>query len=180
MGSFLLAGTTLGVGLLSFLPFVLRADLFFDLQSDKVGCFISLYGILKILGGYLCPCPNGIAFHISQKKALIFSFRQMGEEQKGFLERHGLRLRKVATVTQVNAEYFFPFYSFVGIGKLLLLFPKKAPKFYNRTHFVGEENVRVFARLTFSTFLAKELFLNLKYIFLKGVNAIWQKKKSAI
>ena len=169
----------MGVGALLFMPILLRVDLFFDFQCDKVGTNLSLYGLIKLLGGYATPCPNGIAFHISNKKALVFSFRQMGEEQKGFSQKHGLRLRKIQTAIEINAEYFLPCYAVAEIGKLVLLFKENAPSFENKVSFIADENIRLFARLSLSTFLAKEIFLNVKYILFKGVNALWRKKKLA-
>ena len=179
MGGFLFGGIAIALVGLTFLPFVLRIDLVFDFQSNKLGCNISLYGILKIFGGYISPGQNGIAFHVSDKKAFVFSFRQMGQEQKGLAQRHGFRLKKAVAVTELNLEGFFPFYTIVETGKLLLLFQRHSPYFESKTVLVNEENIRVFARLTFLTFLVKELIVNLKYLILKGVNALWQKKKSA-
>lgn len=180
MGSFLLLGMASAVGLLMFLPLVLQTDVFFDFQSNKIGCNVSLYGIFKILGGYLSPCTNGIAFHVSQKKALLLNFKQMSEEQKGFSKKHGLRLKKIRVAIELNADTFFPFLVLTEIGKLVLLFRKASLKFFYRNYVAETENIRIFARLTFSTIIIKEIFLNVKHIVLKGGNALWQRKKSAI
>lgn len=179
MGSFLLAGISLGIMLLAVLPLILQVDLFYDFQYSKVGCSISLYGIVKIIGGYLAPCQNGIAFHSSRKKAFIFDFRKIGEEQKSFSKRHGFRLRKIFIGIESNIEMLFILNGFIQIGRLLLLFCDNAPMVNYCSYFTENENFRLLARFSFSTILAKEVFLTIKNFVSKGVNYIWRKKKLA-
>ena len=179
MGSFLIAGILLFLVILTVLPLVFYCELFYDFQNNKVGCHISLFGIVKIIGGYLAPCPNGIAFHSSKKKAFIFNFREIGEEGKNFSVQHALRLRKVIVVSEINAESYFLLYFIAQIGKLCILFQEHAPTFNYFSRIIEEENARFFIRLTFSTILVKELFLFLKNLVFKGVNHICQKKKLA-
>ena len=178
MGGFLFVIVALAVIGVLLLPILLRAEFYFDSQSNKIGCRLSLYGFIKILGGYIAPCKGGFAFHVSDKKALVVAYRQFDQDRKSFAEKHGLRLRTVKTVLETDIEFLFPIYAIRHCIKGALLFFKDAPKVENAVICTANENIRLFVRADFSTSLIKELYFILKSMLLGGNNETWQKKKS--
>jgi len=155
MGGFLFASLALAIIGIFFLPIFIRAEFYFDLQSNKIGCRISLYGIAKVLGGYISPCAGGFAFHVSNKKAIFVPFQEWAKGQKSFAEKHGIRLRTVKAVVDADVDMLFPIFTIQELTKGVLLFFKNTPTLKTDVRFTNSENFRLFLRADFSTSLMK-------------------------
>ena len=66
------------VGFLSFLfPIFLNVNAFVD-GKEKKGCFgIYLFRFFKIYGGYATLYKEGIAFHLTKKKAVLLPYKEL-------------------------------------------------------------------------------------------------------
>ena len=97
----------LSVGTAAFvLLFPIAADLNFHLDAAERKLYfgILLYGNIRLFGGYMEPRREGIAVHLSQKKAVLFPYAQMLKTRPDLNKLHGFHLKEVLSVTETGAE----------------------------------------------------------------------------
>lgn len=92
-----------GVLLLIF-PVFLSVNALFVGDLKKAYAGIYLFGFIKIIGGYAEKIQEGIAFHVSDKKAFIIPFKSLygaREKIKPFIDYHFI---SVTTVIELGSE----------------------------------------------------------------------------
>jgi hypothetical protein len=179
MGGFLFAFFSLAVvSLLVFLPIFVSVDVYFDVVSGKIGCQLSLYEKIKLLGGYLQPCHGGFAFHLSDKKAKLFTYRQIDEGRKQVAIDRVFTIVSIRTIFEIAPEYLFGIYTLESLAKLIWLFFPQTPTIENRV-VLQEEGFRIFLRGKLRCTMLGVLCGGMKYLFRR-----WKRecrtKKSAI
>lgn len=177
MGSFLLAISILLFVILLLLPVTVTIETYFDSSTNKIGCLILLYGFIKLLGGYLAPCPKGVAFHVSDKKALIFSYKQMEEGRKRFSPKSGIRLNNAYVYVQTGAEYLLQALYVEQIVKWIALFGKQRNVISRITLHHGD-SLHIYAKFSVQTRATRQIIELIKYLFGR-IREKWQKKKLA-
>jgi len=90
-----------------FFPIIFHSYQHFDLNKKKMGFAVFLYGKIKIIGGYATSYPNGLALHVSPKKAIVFPYAQMNNERKRFSVLKTFDLQSVILTIETGAEYLF-------------------------------------------------------------------------
>lgn len=93
------AGITL---LILFLPVCVTLDGHLDAAARKVSFGIRLYGSVRLAGGYIEPRREGIAVHLSQRKALLFPYGQMLRSRPDLKKLHGFHIKEIRTVTETG------------------------------------------------------------------------------
>ena len=83
MGEFFIVSAFLGT-LFFFLPLYVRVEAHLDVKENKCWFFVGLYRFLKILGGYGQLEKDGIALHITKKKAVFIPYAKMADTRKKF------------------------------------------------------------------------------------------------
>ena len=177
MGSFLLAILILLLAILLLLPVTVTIETYFDSSCNKLGCIIYLYGFMKLLGGYLAPCPKGVAFHVSDKKALIFSYKQMQEGRKRFSPKSGIKLNNVSIYVQTGAEYLLQAIYAEQIIKWIVLFAKQR-NIISRITLHRSDSLHIYAKFSVQTRATRQIIELIKYLF-RRIREKWQKKKLA-
>ncbi len=74
MNAFVVVMTVVAVMLF---PIFVSAYLYGDKDSGKVGFALYLFGAVRLLSGYAAPCKGGIAFHLTEKKAVIMPYSEL-------------------------------------------------------------------------------------------------------
>ncbi len=94
------------IGTLFYLfPIFVYVDSYVDVKENKCWFSISLYRILKVFGGYLQLTKEGIAFHLTKKRAVFLPYKQMAATRKKFEITKGFQLwRFHQTVETGGAE----------------------------------------------------------------------------
>ena len=180
MGSFIFMLSLLVVLLLVLLvPLYIQINAYFDVTSGKVGCVISLYGKIKLVGGYFSPCPNGFAFHISNRKAILFSYNQMHEKQKQFSSRIQSKISSIQLLAEIGPEYLLQSYLIDNFLKLQLFTARKEKIFHSKICLKNSDAFRIFLKVSIKLQLLSELFVWIKYLFRRGTKQC-RKIKSAI
>ena len=90
-----------------FFPIYLEMDAHYDLNRKKLGFAVYAYRKIPIVGGYISTYKGGIAFHITEKKAILVPYRQMESERKKFSFFKTFRLKSFNLTTETGAEYLF-------------------------------------------------------------------------
>lgn len=106
MGSFILYLTAFLIAFSLFAYF--QGNVYFDVKSGKVGLVVKLYGMITILGGYLSPCPGGVAWHISKKKAILLSYRQIDDGRRRASKGNDVKFHSLSVVLELGPEYLLP------------------------------------------------------------------------
>ena len=91
MGEFFIVSAFLSVLLLLF-PLYVRVEAHLDVKENKCWFFVGLYRQLKVLGGYGQLERDGIALHISKKKAFFIPYAKMADTRKRFEITKGFQL----------------------------------------------------------------------------------------
>lgn len=94
--------------LLFFLPIVLVVDGYLDWRTNKLCFSLRLYRHIKVHGGYAQLEREGVAIHLTRKKALIVPYARMTETRKKLAATKGFQLWRLHIVTETggaNAPY---------------------------------------------------------------------------
>ena len=90
--------------LLAFVPIWVTFDSHLDGNARKLFFGVRLYGKLRLLGGYIEPRREGIAVHLSRKKALLVAYEKLLRTKPDLNKLHGFHLKEVLSVTETGAE----------------------------------------------------------------------------
>ena len=162
MGSFLIYSTLAFILLVFLLPVPFYINLYFDTKSGKIGCNIMLLGIIKIVGGYLFPCSGGFAWHISQRKAVIFSYKAIHDEPQKLSTNKAFRLHNIRLITELSPQYLISVAMIDGILKIVLPFLHRNARLENTILLQEEDGIRVFAQIQFTVQIVQWA---IKYLF---------------
>ena len=88
-----------------FFPIYIETNAHYDMNRRKLALGIYLYKILRIFGGYLATYNGGLAFHVSEKKAIIIPYSQVNKERKRFSIFRAFRLKSLYLTIETGAEY---------------------------------------------------------------------------
>lgn len=91
MGEFFIVSAFVGT-LLFLLPLYVSLEAHVDVRENKCWFRIGLYRFIKILGGYGQLKKDGIALHITKKKAIFIPYAQMADTRKKFEITQGFQL----------------------------------------------------------------------------------------
>ena len=173
MGSFLIF---LMIVLLLIVPIYISTDLYFDVVSGKIGCQISLYKKIKLLGGYFTPCAGGFALHVSDKKARLFTYQQIEAGGRQLTFESGLKVTSIKCIAEIDPEYLFGVWVVDNLLKTALLFQRQMPILESAVY-LKESGFRIFLRASLRFTLIAILQGLVKYLYrrVKGC----QRRKSA-
>ena len=179
MSKFFLCGLiSLAVLLVLFFPIFLNADFYYQIRSKKVGFYLSLYGKIKLIGGYISTYPGGVAIHLSQKKALLTGYREMDEQRKKFPFQDFFTLKKISLHIRTGAEYFFSLYALQTVKTIVThIRPKYGRIIDSNLSLVNGDELRISARIITKSTLFKQVKGIIKYI-VSRILSIWKMKKS--
>ena len=93
----------LAAALLLIAPIFLKAYLFYDKDAKKV-YFLLTIDKLSLIGGYGEKVKEGIALHLSEKKAVIVSLRSLVGMRSQFNLRKDYSIRKIRLITECGSE----------------------------------------------------------------------------
>ncbi len=124
-----------------------------------------LYGIIKMVGGYLLPCSGGFAWHVSKKRAFVFSYRNINDKRRNLSTTKAFHLRNIKAITEISPQYLMPISIMDGILKMVVPFLHRNLHFENTILLREEDGVRVFAKIQFTVQLWR---LAIKYLFERG------------
>lgn len=107
---FFIFGIIISIVLLLFLPIFLETNAYYDMNGRKFAFSVSAYKFLPIIGGYIATYPGGLAFHISEKKAIVLPYQKVASERKRFSIMKIFRLKALAATVETGPEYLLPAY----------------------------------------------------------------------
>ena len=101
MGEFFIVSAFLAA-LLFFLPLYVRIEAHLDVKENKCWFFVGLYRHLKIFGGYGQLERDGIAVHITKKKAIFLPYMQIADTRKRFEIMKGFQLKNFHQIVETG------------------------------------------------------------------------------
>lgn len=169
-----------------FFPIFLSLDAYTDFFENKVFFSLNLFKFIKIFGGYIILQKEGVAIHISKKKAIFVKYEDMQNERKKFEITAGFQLYTLRSSLELGDEHF-PFVGFYSAMFTQILSQIIYPYISHHKNFMNLKNgtlllhggegikatvhlVTVFNHLTIGIALAK--------IILEAIINLWQKKKN--
>ncbi|MBQ8374615.1 MAG: hypothetical protein IJX98_03440 [Clostridia bacterium] len=169
-----------GAAALLFAPIFLHTNLFYDMTAKKTGVCLLLYGKIKLIGGYITTCAGGVAVHISDQKALIFSYRDLDTGRKKYSPQNGFSLHKIAVSIFSSAEYFLPVLALQrAVCTATALFAKNKKIVKSRVFLCGGETFKAYAKIVIKLTVFSQIVALIKYL-IRSIQSLWQKtmKKS--
>ncbi len=91
MGEFFVWSAFAGV-LLTFFPVFLWLDAYVDIPKNRAWFSLSLFRYLKLFGGYGQLDREGIAVHLTKKKAVFIPYSKLADTRKKFEVTKGFQL----------------------------------------------------------------------------------------
>ncbi|MDE6412155.1 MAG: hypothetical protein K2L02_06505 [Clostridia bacterium] len=193
MGEFFIVSAFVGT-LFFLLPLYVGVEAHVDVRENKCWFRIGLYRFIKILGGYGQLGKDGIALHITKKKAIFIPYAKMADTRKKFEITQGFQLLRFHQIIETGgAESIYGImlgavsnsiagsvfsilqtkYPFLSLKNNLLLTNKTELK-------VTLQSEVVFNGLVIAVALTKKLLEALiNWIRTKKSTASWKKRRSA-
>ena len=137
--------------------------MYFDVASGKIGCNICLLGKIKLIGGYLSPCPSGFAWHVSKRKAFIFRYKDSNERRKK-LSSGAFKVSVINLIAEVSPNYLLGTSFIGGLFAALDSYKSGKQRIEIRILLNEQECFRVFARIALKTSLFLQLKLAVQYL----------------
>lgn len=103
MGEFFVYSTFFGA-LAFFFPVFLWLDVYADIRKNRVWFSLSTYRYLKLFGGYSQLDREGIAVHLTKKKAIFLPFDKMADTRKKFEITKGFQLWRFHQVVETGGS----------------------------------------------------------------------------
>lgn len=101
MGEFFIVSAFVGT-LLFLLPLYVSVEAHVDVRENKCWFRIGLYRFIKILGGYGQLGKDGIALHITKKKAIFIPYAKMADTRKKFEITQGFQLMRFHQIIETG------------------------------------------------------------------------------
>ncbi len=101
MGEFFVYSFFTGI-LLFLFPVFVHTDVYVDIRENRTNFSVRLFRLIKIVGGYIKLKTDGIAIHLSEKKAAFFSFSKMLEPRRRFQITDGIQLYKFHQIIETG------------------------------------------------------------------------------
>ena len=156
-------------------------------KNKKFYVGIYLFGIIKILSGYAEKISDGFAFHLSNKKALIFNRKSLLTARKSikpFMDYHSIKIKTVAELGSVDNEIapFAAVFAASFINSFLVwFFALKKPYLKIENEFNVYRNENVFNAFCTSVFVFNFLMILISIIKIfseKIIYAFKQRRKN--
>ena len=180
--------------LLFVLPLYVSVDAHLDVKENKCWFFLGLYRHIKLLGGYGQLTKDGIALHITKKKAIFVPYAKISDTRDKFEITKGFQLVRLHQIIETGGAE-----SIYGImwgainsavaGSLFSVLQTKHPFLSLKNNLLltnrAELKVTVQAEvalnlLVLSVAITKKLLeAFIKWIKTKKSIALWKKRQSA-
>lgn len=85
-------------------PVFVHADVYADIRENKCWFALGLYSRIKLFGGYLRIRRDGIAFHLSVKKAVLLPYSEMSDTRKRFEITKGFQVYRYHQIVEVGTN----------------------------------------------------------------------------
>lgn len=179
MGKFFLYALIIfAVFFVLFVPILLHTDFYYQIRSKKVGFCVTLYGKIKLFGGYISTYQGGIAVHFSQKRALLTGYREMDEQRKKYPLRDFFDVKKVSLNIRTGADYLFPLYALKIVTSIVLhVRPDYREHITSRLSLENGDELKLSARVVLKSSLFRQCKGFIKYIVRRKITT-WKMKKS--
>ena len=168
-------------------PIYINTNCFINKESKKIFFKIDAFKIIKIVGGYISFYKQGLAIHISEKKALLIPFKNfigIKEKVKPLKDYHFIKFNSLIEIgTYDNLIFPIVFSNIYAWHNNLLgriLYNKKPYIDYrNDVNIIENENsLNVYVKLVTILNLLMILISLIKIITEKILNAINRKKQN--
>ena len=158
-----------------FLPVFISGNLHFDIKRNKYAFCLKLYEKIRIFGGYATLYSEGIALHVSDKKAILLPYTEIDSRRKQFSFVNAFEPISIKIVLESSAERLFPLSLLVSLIHLLTSFNEQFRKFHLNVWFSENTTFKVNAKFTvfFNNFV---LLINLLQFLWRKIKNIWQEK----
>ena len=172
----------LGVIATLFFPFFIKANAYYDVNYKKLCFQTSLFGVIKLIGGYIATYDGGIALHLSKRVAVLVEYKQLNSQRKRFSFLKTFRLVSLKQTIETGAEYLFLSTIVQTSIKAIFLAKKGKNDAFSSNLWLNDGDllrISVEAVLYFNLFILTKNFI--KFIKEK-LTILWQKtmKKSMV
>lgn len=164
-----------GVVLLLIFPFAFTLDAYADVKKKKFSFALHFYDVVKIIGGYVTTYPQGIAFHIGKKKALLMPYKEMDSQRKKFQFTECFKVTAFYVYIQSGAEYFLQTLTVHNLLQTFFRINSHKREWKSGLLLTNGDDLRICtsARFYFNLFMLLQEFIK----FLKEKIAIYARKK---
>ena len=160
---------------LTLIPIYLHTSFYYELGNKKTGFCVELYGKIRVFGGYITTCSGGIALHVNDQKAYVFSYRQMDDGRKSFTPQNGITFKKISVLLHCSPEYYVQLSLLENVIKTGALFFKKEDiQLQGKTLAIGENTIRIYGKIVVKIAIYAQILAFIRYLL--GRIKAWREK----
>lgn len=157
-------------------PLFLNIDIIYTKENKKFFFCFYLFGVLKILSGYVEPLNDCVAVHVSKNKAFLFYYKNILNLNKSMKPLKDYHFLKIKSLIEVGSEYslavpFFTSFIYNFFMSFVSWF------FYNKKPYLDLKNdVNIYENKDIlNIFINTKLVFNLLMIVLSIIKIITEK-----
>lgn len=96
-------------------PVFIRVNIYIDILEKKVYYAFYMFRFFKIYGGYMTIYQEGVAFHLSDTKAVLLPYSEMVDTRKKFEIAKGFLLLHYSQVSEIGLKENLAYASMISI-----------------------------------------------------------------
>ena len=158
-----------------FFPILISSSIHLDFNRKKYAFCLKLYEKIRIFGGYATLYSEGIALHVSNKKAILLPYKDLDANRKKFSFIKTFELISINTIIESPAERLFSITSFRSVFNILKYFIPKLKNCSVSIWISEKENLKINSQCTlfFNNFI---LLVDLLQFLWRKIKQLWQEK----
>ena len=158
-----------------FFPIFISGNLHLDFKRKKYAFCLKLYEKIRIFGGYATLYGDGIALHVSDKRAILMPYKELNSKRKKFSFVKTFKLVSTKTNFEVPLEGGIPLNLFLFIFDIAKQFDYRLNKCDFQVWISEKDNLKISAKCTlfFNIFI---LLIDLLEFLWGKINGLWQEK----
>ena len=124
--------------LILFSPIFVRFDILFDKEIKKMFMAVYFYGFIKIISGYFTIESKYVAFHLSDKKAILIEPLEIFDKGKSYKSLKNFEIFSVKTALEIGSDVTENWIKFTCLYKVLI--ENLSPYYLSKKYFAITNN----------------------------------------
>ena len=158
-----------------FFPIFISGSIHLDFKRRKYAFCLKLYEKIRIFGGYATLYTEGIALHVTNKKAVLLPYKDINAKRKNFSFIKTFELISIKTIVESPAEGLLPITLFRSLFDILKNFLPNLKQCSISSWISEKDTVTINSQCTlfFNNFI---LLVDLLQFLWRKIKQLWQEK----
>lgn len=161
--------------IISFFPILISGSIHIDFKRKKYAFCIKLYEKIRIFGGYATLYSDGVALHVTKKKAILLPYKELNANRKKFSFIKTFEVISIKALIESSADKLMPLTVFYSVFSTAKKFDTRLNKCSLELWISETETLKTSAKCTlfFNIFI---LLVDLLQFLWGKIQQLWQEK----